>query len=93
MVGVIENFVPPEQALALARKARTAASPLAIKLPKGSIENTPDITLTALPLNDSCDRILLIQGAMQSAEQQAGMFRLCQWVYYGHVRPGSGRHS
>lgn len=78
--GCPENFVPPEQALALARKARTAASPLAIKLPKGSTENAPDITLTALPLNESCDRILLIQGAMQSAEQQAGMFRLCQWA-------------
>lgn len=75
-----ENFVPPEQALALARKSRATASPIAIKLQAGSAENSPDITLTALPLNDSCDRVLLIQGAIQSAEQQAGMFRLCQWA-------------
>lgn len=78
--GCPENFVPPEQALALARKSRAEASPVAIKLQAATTENASDITLTALPLNESCDRILLIQGTLQSAEQQAGMFRLCKWA-------------
>ena len=82
--GYPEEHKAPEAALQLARKARADNTPMVMKLDafasEGGAENAPLITLTALPLNDEADRILLIQGSAQSAEQQAGMFRLCKWA-------------
>ncbi len=78
--GCPEQIKAPEVALSLARKARASLTPVAMKLAESTGENTPEITLTALPLGDSADRVLLMQGSVQSLEQQAGMFRLCRWA-------------
>lgn len=82
--GYPVDFATPDQALQLARKARANHSPLILKLGASAAEklagDTSTITLTALPLSDDANRVLLIQGVAQSAEQQAGMFRLCKWA-------------
>jgi RND family efflux transporter MFP subunit len=82
--GYPEAQQAPEAALELARKARVDKKPMVMKLEPASSEGTADptstITLTALPLSDESDRILLVQGPVQTSEQQAGMFRLCKWA-------------
>lgn len=82
--GYPDDYKAPEAALHLARKARADNTPTVMKMDvsasKTVAENTPITTLTALPLNDDADRILLIYGPAQSPEQQAGMFRLCKWA-------------
>ena len=82
--GYPEEHEAPEAALQLARKARAGNTPMVMKLQIPSsdrvAENTSQITLTALPLNDESDRILLVQGPVQTPEQQAGMYRLCKWA-------------
>lgn len=82
--GYPEGYKSPEAALQLARKARADNAPMVMKLEIPSsdqlVENTAVITLTALPLNDEANRVLLIQGCTQSPEQQTGMFRLCKWA-------------
>ncbi|MFT6304316.1 MAG: RND family efflux transporter MFP subunit [Granulosicoccus sp.] len=82
--GYPDGKMAPETALQLARKARADNTPMVMKLEVSSSDNltgnTSVITLTALPLNDAADRILLIQGSTQNPDQQAGMFRLCKWA-------------